>query len=175
LRGVAGWGGAVGRWVRSVEVTARVGLDDELGGGGLFFPPAPPVAESPLPSAACWTHLFFHLRGCAGRRLHARCIVPSSATPPWRWRKDFAPLRVRPFARRLEAAGLLRPPRPNRFSAEARRLRFTAIVAPCGVGGAWSWTCGRESAAASELYERTRGEATSAAAISLDPQPRHCV
>jgi len=62
------------------------------------------------------------------------------------------------FARDLEAlaffAGLA-----ERFSAEARRLRFTAIVATLAESVALELDLRMEAAAAGELYERTRGEA----------------
>jgi ubiquinone biosynthesis protein len=47
----------------------------------------------------------------------------------------------------------------GKFSAEARRLRFTAIVATLADSVALELDLRMEAAAASELYERTRGEA----------------
>ncbi|HKX64711.1 MAG TPA: 2-polyprenylphenol 6-hydroxylase [Rhizomicrobium sp.] len=62
------------------------------------------------------------------------------------------------FARDLEAlaffAGLA-----ERFSAEARRLRFSAVVATLAESVALELDLRMEAAAAGELYERTRGEA----------------
>ena len=61
------------------------------------------------------------------------------------------------FARDLEALALFART-AERFSAEARRLRFTAIVATLVDSVALELDLRMEAAAASELYERTRGE-----------------
>ena len=61
------------------------------------------------------------------------------------------------FARDLEALAFFARA-AERFSAEARRLRFTAVVATLAESVALELDLRMEAAAASELYERTRGE-----------------
>lgn len=62
------------------------------------------------------------------------------------------------FNRDLEALALFARV-AERFSAEARRLRFTALAATLADSVALELDLRMEAAAASELYERTRGEA----------------
>ena len=83
----------------------------------------------------------------------------TSDTPPVRVAVKILRPKVREqFSRDLQAlafsAGLA-----ERFSAEARRLRFTAIVATLADSVALELDLRMEAAAAGELYERTRGEA----------------
>ena len=83
----------------------------------------------------------------------------TSDTPPVRVAVKVLRPKVREqFARDLEAlaffAGLA-----ERFSAEARRMRFTAVVATLAESVALELDLRMEAAAAGELYERTRGEA----------------
>lgn len=61
------------------------------------------------------------------------------------------------FARDLEALALFART-AERFSAEARRLRLVAVVATLAESVALELDLRMEAAAASELYERTRGE-----------------
>ena len=61
------------------------------------------------------------------------------------------------FARDLEALALFAR-MAERFSAEARRLRLIAVVATLAESVALELDLRMEAAAASELYERTRGE-----------------
>ena len=61
------------------------------------------------------------------------------------------------FARDLDAFGLFASI-AERWSAEARRLRLTALVATLAESVALELDLRMEAAAASELYERTRGE-----------------
>src|SRR5471030_2630596 len=61
------------------------------------------------------------------------------------------------FARDLEALAFFART-AERFSAEARRLRFTAVVATLAESVALELDLRMEAAAAGELYERTRGE-----------------
>jgi ubiquinone biosynthesis protein len=61
------------------------------------------------------------------------------------------------FARDLDALAFFART-AERFSAEARRLRFIAIVATLAESVALELDLRMEAAAASELYERTRGE-----------------
>jgi len=61
------------------------------------------------------------------------------------------------FTRDLEALAFFAR-NAERVSAEARRLRFTAIVATLAESVALELDLRMEAAAASELYERTRGE-----------------
>src|SRR6185503_19203177 len=62
------------------------------------------------------------------------------------------------FARDLEALAFFAR-LAERFSAEARRMRFTAVVATLAESVALELDLRVEAAAAGELYERTRGEA----------------
>ena len=62
------------------------------------------------------------------------------------------------FARDLESLAFFART-AERFSAEARRLRLTAVVATLANSVALELDLRMEAAAASELYERTRGEA----------------
>jgi len=62
------------------------------------------------------------------------------------------------FARDLEALAFFART-AERFSAEARRLRLTAVAATLAESVALELDLRMEAAAASELYERTRGEA----------------
>lgn len=83
----------------------------------------------------------------------------TSDSPPVRVAVKVLRPKVREqFARDLEAlaffAGLA-----ERFSAEARRLRFSAVVATLAESVALELDLRMEAAAAGELYERTRGEA----------------
>ncbi|HKQ10461.1 MAG TPA: 2-polyprenylphenol 6-hydroxylase [Rhizomicrobium sp.] len=83
----------------------------------------------------------------------------TSDSPPVRVAVKVLRPKVREqFARDLESlaffAGLA-----ERFSAEARRLRFSAVVATLAESVALELDLRMEAAAAGELYERTRGEA----------------
>jgi ubiquinone biosynthesis protein len=83
----------------------------------------------------------------------------TSDTPPVRVAVKILRPRVREqFARDLQALAFFAR-HAERFSAEARRLRFTAIVATLAESVALELDLRMEAAAASELYERTRGEA----------------
>jgi ubiquinone biosynthesis protein len=83
----------------------------------------------------------------------------TSDTPPVRVAVKILRPRVREqFARDLQALAFFAR-QAERFSAEARRLRFTAIVATLAESVALELDLRMEAAAASELYERTRGEA----------------
>nr|MBA2588676.1 ubiquinone biosynthesis protein UbiB [Alphaproteobacteria bacterium] len=62
------------------------------------------------------------------------------------------------FARDLQALAFFAKTAEN-FSAEARRLRFTAIVATLAASVALELDLRMEAAAAGELYESTKGEA----------------
>ena len=62
------------------------------------------------------------------------------------------------FRRDLEALALFAR-MAERFSAEARRLRFMALVETLAASVALELDLRMEAAAASELYERTRGDA----------------
>jgi ubiquinone biosynthesis protein len=79
-------------------------------------------------------------------------------TPPVRVAVKILRPRVREqFARDLRALAFFARS-AERFSAEARRLRFIAIVATLADSVALELDLRMEAAAAGELYERTRGE-----------------
>jgi ubiquinone biosynthesis protein len=83
----------------------------------------------------------------------------TSDTPPVRVAVKILRPHVREqFTRDLQALAFFAR-QAERFSAEARRLRFTAIVATLAESVALELDLRMEAAAASELYERTRGEA----------------
>jgi ubiquinone biosynthesis protein len=83
----------------------------------------------------------------------------TSDTPPvWAAVKILRPRVRERFARDLEALAFFARA-AERCSAEARRLRFTAVVATLAESVALELDLRMEAAAASELYERTRGEA----------------
>ena len=83
----------------------------------------------------------------------------TSDTPPVRVAVKILRPKVREqFARDLEALAFFAR-LAERFSAEARRLRLTAIVATLADSVALELDLRMEAAAASELYERTRTEA----------------
>src|SRR5689334_14645058 len=83
----------------------------------------------------------------------------TSDTPPVRVAVKILRPKVREqFARDLEALAFFART-AERFSAEARRLRFIAVVATLANSVALELDLRMEAAAASELYERTRGEA----------------
>jgi ubiquinone biosynthesis protein len=80
-------------------------------------------------------------------------------TPPVRVAVKILRPKVREqFGRDLEALAFFAKT-AERFSAEARRLRFIAVVATLANSVALELDLRMEAAAASELYERTRGEA----------------
>jgi ubiquinone biosynthesis protein len=82
----------------------------------------------------------------------------TSETPPVRVAVKILRPRVREdFARDLQALALFART-AERFSAEARRLRLIAVVATLAESVALELDLRMEAAAASELYERTRGE-----------------
>jgi len=82
----------------------------------------------------------------------------TSDTPPVRVAVKILRPHVREdFARDLEALALFART-AERFSAEARRLRLIAVVATLAESVALELDLRMEAAAASELYERTRGE-----------------
>jgi ubiquinone biosynthesis protein len=82
----------------------------------------------------------------------------TSDTPPVRVAVKILRPGVREqFARDLEALAFFAR-LAERFSAEARRLRFTAIVATLAESVTLELDLRMEAAAAGELYERTRGE-----------------
>jgi ubiquinone biosynthesis protein len=82
----------------------------------------------------------------------------TSDTPPVRVAVKILRPRVREqFARDLRALAFFARS-AERFSAEARRLRFIAIVATLADSVALELDLRMEAAAAGELYERTRGE-----------------
>jgi len=82
----------------------------------------------------------------------------TSDTPPVGVAVKILRPRVREnFARDLEALAFFART-AERFSAEARRLRLTAVVATLATSVALELDLRMEAAAASELYERTRGE-----------------
>jgi ubiquinone biosynthesis protein len=82
----------------------------------------------------------------------------TSDTPPVRVAVKILRPGVREdFARDLRALAFFART-AERFSAEARRLRLTAIVATLADSVALELDLRMEAAAASELYERTRGE-----------------
>jgi ubiquinone biosynthesis protein len=82
----------------------------------------------------------------------------TSDTPPVRVAVKILRPKVREqFARDLEALAFFART-AERFSAEARRLRFIAVVATLANSVALELDLRMEAAAASELYERTRGE-----------------
>jgi len=83
----------------------------------------------------------------------------TSDTPPVRAAVKILRPRIREqFARDLEALAFFAQT-AERFSAEARRLRLTAVVGTLAESVALELDLRMEAAAASELYERTRGEA----------------
>ncbi len=83
----------------------------------------------------------------------------TSDTPPVRVAVKILRPDVRAqFLRDLEALAFFART-AERFSSEARRLRFTALVATLAESVALELDLRMEAAAASELYERTRGEA----------------
>jgi ubiquinone biosynthesis protein len=83
----------------------------------------------------------------------------TSDDPPVRVAVKILRPRVRTqFARDLDALAFFART-AERVSAEARRLRFTAVVATLAESVALELDLRMEAAAASELYERTRGEA----------------
>lgn len=83
----------------------------------------------------------------------------TSDTPPVRVAVKILRPRVREdFARDLRAFALFAR-WSEKFSAEARRLRLAALVATLADSVALELDLRMEAAAASELYERTRGEA----------------
>jgi ubiquinone biosynthesis protein len=83
----------------------------------------------------------------------------TSDTPPVRVAvKILRPHIRQQFTRDLQALAFFAR-QAERFWAEARRLRFTAIVATLTESVALELDLRMEAAAASELYERTRGEA----------------
>ena len=105
--------------------------------------------------------LFSSFGARAGGRLHR----PGASRPDQRQPagagggEDAAPrMCAKQFARDLEALALFARI-AERFSAEARRLRLTAMVATLAESVALELDLRMEAAAASELYERTRGEA----------------
>ncbi|HEY8255902.1 MAG TPA: 2-polyprenylphenol 6-hydroxylase [Rhizomicrobium sp.] len=82
----------------------------------------------------------------------------TSDTPPVRVAVKILRPHVREdFARDLDALALFART-AERFSAEARRLRLIAVVATLAESVALELDLRMEAAAASELYERTRGE-----------------
>src|SRR5262249_23105124 len=82
----------------------------------------------------------------------------TSDTPPGRGAgKSLRPKVREKFARDLEALAFFART-AERFSAEARRLRFTAVVATLAESVALELDLRMEAAAAGELYERTRSE-----------------
>jgi ubiquinone biosynthesis protein len=82
----------------------------------------------------------------------------TSETPPVRVAVKILRPHVREdFARDLEALAFFART-AERFSAEARRLRLIAVVATLAQSVALELDLRMEAAAASELYERTRGE-----------------
>ena len=82
----------------------------------------------------------------------------TSDTPPVRVAVKILRPHVRQdFTRDLEALALFAR-NAERFSAEARRLRLIAVVATLAESVALELDLRMEAAAASELYERTRGE-----------------
>src|SRR5882724_3717605 len=82
----------------------------------------------------------------------------TSDTPPVRVAVKVLRPKVREqFARDLEALAFFAR-LAERFWAEARRLRFTAVVATLAESVALELDLRMEAAAAGELYERTRGE-----------------
>ncbi|HJT43167.1 MAG TPA: 2-polyprenylphenol 6-hydroxylase [Rhizomicrobium sp.] len=83
----------------------------------------------------------------------------TSDTPPVKVAVKILRPRVREqFARDLEALAFIARAAEN-FSAEARRLRLTAVIATLAQSVALELDLRMEAAAASELYEQTRGEA----------------
>jgi len=83
----------------------------------------------------------------------------TSDTPPVRVAVKILRPKIREqFARDLEALAFFART-AERFSAEARRLRLTAVVGTLAESVALELDLRMEAAAASELYERTRGEA----------------
>jgi len=83
----------------------------------------------------------------------------TSDTPPIRVAVKILRPKIREqFARDLDALAFFART-AERFSAEARRLRLTAVVATLAESVALELDLRMEAAAASELYERTRGEA----------------
>ena len=108
------------------------------------------------PVEALFSHFGGALAAASIAQVHR---AQTSDNPPVRVAVKVLRPKVREqFARDLEAlaffAGLA-----ERFSAEARRLRFTAIVATLAESVALELDLRMEAAAAGELYERTRGEA----------------
>ncbi|HWY66434.1 MAG TPA: AarF/UbiB family protein, partial [Rhizomicrobium sp.] len=82
----------------------------------------------------------------------------TSDAPPVRVAVKILRPKVREqFARDLEALAFFAQ-LAERLSAEGRRLRFTAVVATLAASAALELDLRMEAAAASELYERTRGE-----------------
>ena len=82
----------------------------------------------------------------------------TSDTPPIRVAVKILRPKIREqFARDLDALAFFART-AERFSAEARRLRLTAVVATLAESVALELDLRMEAAAASELYERTRGE-----------------
>ena len=92
----------------------------------------------------------------------------TSDTPPVRVAVKILRPKVREqFARDLQALAFFAR-MAETFSGEARRLRFTAIVATLADSVALELDLRMEAAAAGELYERTRGEEPSRP--SVDPR-----
>ena len=81
----------------------------------------------------------------------------SDAPPVWVAVKILRPRIREAFARDLQALAFFAR-MAEMFSAEARRLRFTAVVATLAASVALELDLRMEAAAAGELYERTRGE-----------------